>query len=500
MASKGKKSARAHWQRRNTPQAAPVTAIEARRWDAARTTRHNSAHWAGVRKESINAALNGERLSTLRERCAYEAANNGIIEGMIRRYCADVSGPEGPTLQVRTANKTYADKLETLWYRWTQHMDIRGRLQLPDMLQSWTRSMFLNGEFLALRMNDDRTVDGIPKLRLQNIDPRRLGGFDSKGGTDVFMGIKVDKYTRPISYFVDGYADILLRSIKQEEYPAAQVIHGFDELEPEQLRGVPWLAPVLSDIADIRDYDQSVLDAAKAMADSCIAMEMTEEALRTGSPEIVDFGEDILDIPRNSVFFAPAGYKATALQATQPTTNYIEHRRERLQDVGACRGIPMLKLLGNASDHNYSSARLDSQDYWTGIAQHRGWLQRIALDDLVYEVATEGGLLGLLPGPPPPDLECVWTWTAAPHVDPTKEADAATTRMALGLETFAQGCVAMGRDPEQQTAALLEEVAEWDAAGLQHPVKRVKVQQDGAGRPPEGQPTTKPEGDDGEDD
>ena len=490
------------WQHRSlAASSAPEPPVSLRRWDAARTTRHNASHWCSVNNEGINSALTAGKLATLRSRCAYEAANNGIIEGMIRRYCADVSGAEGPTLQVRTSNKTYADALEMLWWKWTQRMDLRGRLHLPDMLQLWTRSMFLNGEFFAIRVNDDRDSNDIPRLRLQNIDPRRIGGEVSSTGADIFMGIKIDEYTRPLAYFVEGYRDVLIQKIERKEYPAAQVIHGFDEQEPEQLRGVPWLAPVLQDIADIRDYDQAVLDAAKAMANHCISMELTAEGLQAGEMTPVDLGNDVLDIPRDSVFFAPAGYRAVGLPATQPTTNYIDHRRERLQDVGACRGIPMLKLLGNASDHNYSSARLDSQDYWTGIAQYRGWLQRMALDALVLEVASEGGQMGLLPGAPPEDLELVWTWTAAPHVDPTKEANAQETLMGLGLQTFAQGCVALGRDPEQQMEALSDEVAAWESAGIQHPVTRVKLQQDGAGRPPNQTETpAKPQGDDEDDD
>lgn len=486
LASRGKKqnqAKRARWQTRAAAVATQDSAVSTRRWGAARTTRENGAHWAYVNSEGINAALLN-RLDTLRARCAYEVANNGIIEGMIRRYCADVSGPDGPTLQVKSSNKAYNDKLETLWYKWSQKMDLRGRLQLPDMIQSWTRSMFLNGEFFALKVNSDRDdLPGLPKLRIQCIDPRRVGRGMGSAGPNRFMGIEVDHYNRPVRYFVESYTEALLRTPKQEDYPASSMFHHFEEQEPEQLRGVPWLAPVLQDIADIRDYDQAVLDAAQGMADHAICMQQTDEAYKAADMPFEDYGETVVEIPRKSVFYAPAGYTAQSLQGTQPTTNYVEHRRERLQDVGACRQIPMLKLLGNASDHNYSSARLDSQDYWNGIQQHRGSLVRAVLDDLVHEVAREGGLMLGLP-PMPEDAEFVWTWAAAPHVDPTKEADAQETLMGLALQTFAQGCIALGRDPEQQMAALVGEVEEWRKAGLQHPVERVKTQQDGPGRPP----------------
>src|SRR6185369_2074416 len=54
-----------------------------RRWESAKTTRLNHAHWARVTGQPINAELSAWA-NNIRHRSEYEVANNSLVEGMIQ--------------------------------------------------------------------------------------------------------------------------------------------------------------------------------------------------------------------------------------------------------------------------------------------------------------------------------------------------------------------------------------------------------------------------------
>ena len=54
--------------------------------------------------------------------------------------------------------------------------------------------------------------------------------------------------------------------------PPDLIIHEFTVDEEGQLRGFPWVTPSLEPVAELRDYDHQVQDAARAMADMNAAL------------------------------------------------------------------------------------------------------------------------------------------------------------------------------------------------------------------------------------
>ena len=72
-----------------------------RRWEAAKTSRLNSAHWSSATGTAVNADIE-TYVETLRNRCLYEAANNAFVDGVIEQFANDVLGKQGPILQVQS--------------------------------------------------------------------------------------------------------------------------------------------------------------------------------------------------------------------------------------------------------------------------------------------------------------------------------------------------------------------------------------------------------------
>jgi len=400
--------------------------LRLRRWEAARTHRLNKGHWSGVTGQLINRDLY-EWQETLRARCAYEAANNPFVEGMVATYVAHCIGRGYPMLQVQTEDRGYADWLEGVWSSWWEKPDVAGVLSGPDMVGQWLRGLILTGEFLVLETKAEEGVKGI-RFRIQSVDPRYLKTPLAKlGDNGIVLGVLRSEYGKPLVYYIEKPAlgQWSLSSFEYAEYTAEQLIHGYDVLEPGQARGVPMLAPVLGVIADLRDYDAEVLEAARLATHYSVGLEnMHPDA------EAVTVDESV-DLERATIWTAPPHHHVVGVTPPHPTTTYVEYRRERLAELGRVLMMPLLLLRLDASKHNYSSSRTDTQVYRQGIEYRRSWLERVVLNRLVSQVVREAELMAE-GRKAPADVKYVWDWPGWPHVDPQKEA----AGEALALESL----------------------------------------------------------------
>lgn len=439
--------------------------------EAADSSRLNEQHWANAADESLNSQLSS-RLSTVRGRAQYEALNNPLVQGVIGTHADDVVGPKGPKLQVQTEQEGYADALEKLWRRFWAMPDVNGRLAGPELLNLWVRSLWLNGELLGQIVTDPDAA-GPVKARLRVLHPRRLDTPVSRtGDADVLMGVRRTRTGKPTGYYIDTTPESeSLRSlnIQQREIKAEFIIHEFRTVDPDQVRGVPWLSPCLQAIADLRDYDVQVLDAARMAADMAVLLQA-----KNPDTAFVEVNETV-EIERRMMSFLPPGYEAQQVTPQQPSTVYAEFRAERLRELGRAVGMPLMMVQLDSRRHNYSSARFDAQVYWRGIRELQDWLSRRVLERLVELVVREGELTGELPKRPA-DLSFAWIWPVAPHVDPLKEGKAATERLNNFTSCLRDEAIGQNRDGDELIEQIGKEHAAILAAGLPSPYARERSQ------------------------
>jgi capsid protein len=329
------------------------------------------------------------------------------------------------------------------------------------MLELWVWGLWTTGEYFVHLTSDESVKQGI-SLRLQNIASSRIATpWGSFGHDNIIMGIKRLPNGRPISYSVQNgdLNELGLSKVEFEEVPADKMIHGFRTREAGQARGIPWLNSSLPAIADMRDYDEQVLDAARAAADYAVFMQTTSPDI-----EAVAMNEST-DIERRTLSTLPPGYVLSEAKANQPSTKYIEFRRERQADIGKPVGMPEMMVRLDSSGHNYSSARFDGQLYRAGIDKQRARIEEKALNIFVDLVATEARVADLLP-PVPVDMELLWTWPAAPHVDPKKEADAERIQLESGTLTYTKALSSKGMDLDTTIETRKIETEKLAKAGL----------------------------------
>lgn len=404
---------------------------------AAETNRLNATHWENARDESINTCL-AQWLSTVRARAHHEALHNADVEGTIATYVNDVLGPKGPMLQVLSKNEKYNDALEETWYQWWAMPDINEILAGVDLLGLDIEDLWKSGEYLNQIVSDQTTSHPI-KIRLNIITPRRLATpLQFMGDDQLTLGIRRTRSGKPLAYYIEeapiGESSGAL-SLEYKEIPAANIIHQFRVREAGQARGVPWLTSSLQIVADLRDYDVQVLDAARIAADQSLY-------LRTNHADAkFELMDETTDIEGRTISTLPPHYDLASFTPQQPSTVYVEFVAEKLRKLGRPVGMPLMMVQLDSRKHNYSSARFDSQVYQRGINKTRAWIERYTLNRLAMLLATEAELAGIIPERPD-FVRCTWIWPMFANVDPKKEEEAVTERLKNATGTYRDECAA----------------------------------------------------------
>lgn len=424
-----------------------------RRWQGGTTTRLNQAHWAGTTGQPINAELSSY-LDTLRMRSEDEISKNPLCEGMVSTYTLSCLGSSGPTLQITSDNSDYNVRREALWGEWSEHAGSNQQLGMTDIMRLWVRSLFASGDFLDQFIVLPDAL-GPVKTRLLPIHSHRLiTPPEFLGDHSVAMGVRRDlQNRRPLCYYISqpyilGSFEVYTGEFL--EIPYRDLLHGFLMTEEDQVRGVPWLAPCLDAIGELRDYVDSTLDAARAAADWGVYLysdhvDIPAIPMGTGAPPDVPFQR------QQERYIAP-GWKAQQVTPQSPPANWDMFYRSRVQEIGRAVNMPLMMMLLDSSSHNYSSARFDGQLFWRGIGYVQGAILGRALNRIEEQVAQEAELAYLagdsrgIPPRPEGGVKRRWLWPEAPHVDPTKEATSDRMELENGTKTYADKCAEQNRD------------------------------------------------------
>lgn len=437
-----------------------------RRWEAAQTTRLTNPDWRGATDRSVNLDI-AEEMGQLVKRSHWEIENNGIVKGMVRTHRVDLIGDNGPQLQVISNGpgaKRYSNSLEQIFQDWWEVPDVNGVLGGADILVQWVNMLWKRGEFVCQMLDDKSLPETSIRFRLHNIHPRRLATpAGLQGSNDVILGVQRNATGKPIAYHFGGEQDsyTAISVGATEEVPAQEILHGFDQEEPGQARGVPWLASVLKTVNDLRNYDDEVLEAARQATYWSVVLSAEHPSLQ---PLKVN---GCMSMQRRVMATAPPGWKPTALSPPQPSTNYHDYRAERHIDLGRPIGMPGIMVRLDARDTNYSSARFIKQIYQRNISAIQAWLGRIALRRIVDRLRREATMLGMLPERVPTRVRYKWIWPRLPNIDPAKSAMAEAIRLRSRTLSLHGALAEWNTDFEVHVEQLTREAEAFKAAGIE---------------------------------
>lgn len=416
------------------------------KFDAAQTNDNNTRHWANADLLGPNSEIEPGIRRTLRSRSRYECANNAYAAGMIRTLANDTIGT-GPAVQITDPRfkKEQAAEIENAFWDWCL------AVRLPEKLRLMRAAKARDGETFAQIFENPRLRNPV-RLDFNPFEADCVATTEyGDSRLNILDGLIVDEYGNVLAYNVlkqhpgENYSSMLSEA---EPIPADEIIHLFHSTRPGQMRGVPEITPALPLFAQLRRYTLAVIRSAESAAEIAWFL----KTMQAPSDFAYDAESwDTLETNRGMGMVLPEGYDVSQLKAEQPTSTYAQFKREILTEIARCLSIPYNVAAGDSSSYNYSSGRLDHRSWYKVRGVERADIEHSAIDVLfrnwwdaarnldayLPEVASE------IAWP-----AHVWRWDGDEHVDPTKEADAAVTRVSYGMTALTDEIGRLGGDIE----------------------------------------------------
>lgn len=440
-------------------------------YEGARTDRRASG-WT-TSGTSANAEI-GPALATLRQRSRDLIRNNAYASNAIDELAGHAVGT-GITAQAKpkNQNKQLAKEIKEAWDIWIDECDADGQLNFYGLQDLAVRTVIESGECLV-RMRRRYSTDGytIP-LQIQILEPDYLDTGkteDAKTGR-IIQGVEFDLLGNRVAYWMfpshpgDASAGFSRMSMTSRRIAAQDVLHVYRK-KRQQVRGVPWLAPVIITMRDLDEYNEAELvrkkieacfatfivqadgpDIAPVGETSTNSGGQTEETLEPGMMKYLKPGEDVK-------FAAPSGHGE----------GYRDFMRDMQTKTAVGLSLTYEMLTGDLSNVNYSSYRAGLLSFRTKMDQFR-WLCFVPMfcDPIrrwFIDAAYAAGLISAR------DYLTQWSPPRYGSVDPQKDAQAIQTSIRNGIKSWPQAVGEEGYDPDEQIEEIREANAKLDAAGI----------------------------------
>lgn len=420
--------------------------------------------WTTVSQGSANTEIQGS-LDMLRARSRDLCRNTWVGRRAINLIANNIVGSS-----IRPDAKNRDLEQQVLKWAKRNHCDADEINSLYGMQAQIVRTVVESGEALVLR--EWRTSsEGLPiPIQLRVIEPDYLDHTfyeKLKNGNQIVQGVEFDRRGRRVAYwlFESHPGDIYVRGgyPKRRRISAKDCVHVFDPVRAGQVRGVPWLAPVILIIRGLDEYSDAQITRQKIAA--CYSAFVrknpenmwapTDDATQNDRPvgERVEPGMIEILEPGEDVTFG------------QPPTieGYHEFTSVTLHGVAAGLGLSYESLTGDYSGVNYSSAQMGHEEMTTQI---KVWQSHIFLVQLLYPVSDWLLDAAIIMGIAKPEDEIEWTFPVRAPVDPIKAEKASILRLRAGKSSLEDEIRMAGRDFEDVLDRIQRSNAELDRRGI----------------------------------
>lgn len=458
-----------------------------RRFQAAIVNRL-TASWQGT-ADTINQELRGD-LDRLQQRSRHLCRNDAYAKRFVEMCRNNIVGPEGFKLHSRVKDPGgdmdmgASMAIENAFAEWSlpRNCDARGMRSFADICRGVVVSLATDGEYLVRKLRGR----GAHGYQLQLLSASRLDTRYNvsrmRGRNAVIMGVEVDEASKPLAYHLRAS----WHSGERQRVPAKDILHGFLPLDPEQVRGVPWLHAVMLELNNMHGYKEAAIIAARVGAGKMGIWETPDggpppgaEPDPSGEGETGGGGGDyITDAEPGHFDYAPAGYKLNTYDPTYPHDQFDAFCKATLRGIASGAGVSYHSLGNDLEGVNFSSIRsgtIEERDQWmtlqnTLVSQ---FLHPVFEDWL--DAALLGGAIILPSGKALPAgkrakfAPHVWQGRRWAWVDPLKDMQAAVVAINNGLASPQQIAMQQGRSIE----AVIDELATFqqmlDARGVHLP-------------------------------
>lgn len=305
-------------------------------------------------------------------------------------------------------------------------------------------AIFSDGEVLVRRRWRDPAYEPdlalpfqIELLEIDHLDHSRSGW----GQNQVQEGIEYGPTGRVEAYHLlqfhpgDGLGLLRQGTVR---VPARDVLHLRRVDRPEQVRGVPWLAPVMLTLGELSDYQEAQILKQKVAA--LLAVILESEGDGVTPPDM----SQLATLGPGAVVQAPPGWKPNF--TTPPRVDgYPEFMKEGLRRIATGIGITYESLAGDLEGVNFSSGRMGRIDMDRNIDIWQALLVRQFCQGVERWMQDAWRKA---PSLPRGAFRLEWTAPRRPLIDPTKEIPAMLAEIEGGLTSLQRQQRRLGYDPE----------------------------------------------------
>lgn len=350
-------------------------------------------------------------------------------------------------------NERVNQGIEAAWCDWAEAANCHtgGRLSFKHFERALMAQVFSAGEVLVRKHYRPFGTSPVP-FCLELIEAERLADelsspfVATRNGNEVRMGVEVDKFFRPVAYYIrkshpNEFRFGTVSADQVERVPADQIIHLAVVDRWPQTRGEPWMHAVARTFNDMSGYTEAEITRARVQASQPWTIETTEDSASFGEQQ--EDGSVEMEAEPGVIKRLNPGEKMNAPAVNSPNPALDPFMRYMIREVAAGIGVSYESLSRDYSQSNYSSSRLallDDRDMWRFYQSwficdfrhqvHREWLRQAVLSKSVEGVSVEQYALDAK------KFEAVlfkprgWSW-----IDPTKEVEAAKEAIKAGLTT-----------------------------------------------------------------
>lgn len=430
---------------------------------------------AGSRITNLNSdILNTGR--TIRERAAYYARNNSHAAAAVTALVSNIVGP-GIVPSPQHPDPAERARLADLFTRWTDAADFDGGTDFYGLQALAVRGWITDGESFGHMLTMPDVGPTVP-LQLRLVHPSQIPTDwpMSLVNNAVRGGIEHDQYGRRLAYLALPFRpdDPLMAMTKAGwnpvRLPADDVVHLFEALEPGQVRGLSWFAPVLLPLQELDQLQDAALVRAKLANLICAAL-VDPNGDTGGLPGAQN--ADVLNVGLEPGTILPLR-PGTSLEFFDPkeSANYSPFVKEHLRAIAAGLGLPYEIFTGDLENVNYSSIRAGLVEFRKRLEhwQHNVFVFKFCRpvwDRWVRTAVLSGQIDPIAYARDPAAYHAVeWLPPRQEWVDPAKDLEAETGAIAAGLMSRTAALARRGVDINRVRAEIAAERAADAAAGL----------------------------------
>jgi lambda family phage portal protein len=280
--------------------------------------------------------------------------NNGYTKRYISVIVANVVGDKGFkfTAKAKNFDGTYDELVNNIiekeFFKWCERCETSG-LNFLEVQKLAVASLVRDGEILI------RDIYKNGQYFIQVLDSERIVTKYNDPNQNILSGIKTDEYGFPIAYYLK---DELTDYSTYKAYDAKQINHVFNKINPEQIRGYSYIAPVAIQLSQLEGFQEAAIIAARTGASKMGFYTLDS----SNDPSVLADNDASTDDLYDSVApgqfgILPSGYDFKSFDPQYPDAVYKDFVKTTLRTIAAGLNVSYNSLANDLESVNYSSIR-----------------------------------------------------------------------------------------------------------------------------------------------